>query len=711
MKKIGRPKKTQRERLSNIVNIRFTETQYKDVKKKAIENKSTVSGYIRQMARARLVALGFLLFLFCGIAVAQTKITGVTTGTGVTTISDNNAVQASPATCTPTSGNVPQTVTCTNPNSGTTIACYTEDGSTPATNFLGTACAHGTAYTTALTISSALTLKIIAGALGYVDSIVNSYTYTAVTGISQSFNGIDPNQLPLQGGSPFSIPSGGIGRMWDSTCASNNAQWVSTETSNAAGNANTAFNWTCLDNYSAAFFTAGYPYMIYTLTRTPQWAAQNNTGSTQCKDYNIPSGNTNQCMPPTDLNADGTGTNLIWRNWVAGVAAHANAPGYQSSHSYIKYWEMCNECEGNANAFWEGSFDQQIRMTEDAKCILNLSSGSVAKNSGETCLHVRQQVDYGAGSTHVVNTTLFPNFPTNPIDPNAIVVMTSFHANTGSLPLLDAQAYLYGTGTQCNNTPPCGFLFCSCHSATGTASASVDMINFHMKPGNNYNSGTPSGEMETVLSGWYTNIQGILSVGDQAKSLFGTEGGYNGTNAWAAPYVTTDTAGLGGSCALQAGFVARYWMYNYALGINPNIWYNWKQNNYELACSDFSPNAVSAAQQVNNWMVNSTGFSCSPIHPTSGALFTCPFTTPQGNAAVAVWYLCSAFSAGSPCSSYQATSRTISSFFGSCSSSVHQVDLAGNITVPASGCGTTVSIGNGSAAWGPLLFMNQSTEP
>lgn len=92
---------------------------------------------------------------------------------------DPAGAQASPPSCTPTGGVVPQTVTCTNPNSGTTIMCYAFYPTTPATNGAGTACSTGTQYTTALAISSAETLNVIAGVASETDSSVVSYSYTA----------------------------------------------------------------------------------------------------------------------------------------------------------------------------------------------------------------------------------------------------------------------------------------------------------------------------------------------------------------------------------------------------------------------------------------------------------------------------------------------------------------------------------------------------
>lgn len=90
-----------------------------------------------------------------------------------------NSSQASQPSCSPTSGNVPQTVTCTNLNSGTTVMCYATGATTPVTNGLGTGCTTGTQYTTALTISVAETLNVVAGTSTLSDSSEVSYTYTS----------------------------------------------------------------------------------------------------------------------------------------------------------------------------------------------------------------------------------------------------------------------------------------------------------------------------------------------------------------------------------------------------------------------------------------------------------------------------------------------------------------------------------------------------
>jgi hypothetical protein len=107
--------------------------------------------------------------------------------------------QASAPSCTPTSGNVPQTVTCTNPNSGTTVMCYTTNGTTPATNGSGTGCTTGTQYTTPVVVSSPATLEVIAGTSTLTDSTVSSYTYTAGGGgTSTSLSGITARGVVIQ---------------------------------------------------------------------------------------------------------------------------------------------------------------------------------------------------------------------------------------------------------------------------------------------------------------------------------------------------------------------------------------------------------------------------------------------------------------------------------------------------------------------------------
>jgi hypothetical protein len=85
---------------------------------------------------------------------------------------------ASPPACSPTSGVVPQTVTCTNPNFGTTVMGYAASPTTPVTNGSGTGMTTGTQYSGPITVSSAETLNVVAGTSTLTDSSVSSYTYS-----------------------------------------------------------------------------------------------------------------------------------------------------------------------------------------------------------------------------------------------------------------------------------------------------------------------------------------------------------------------------------------------------------------------------------------------------------------------------------------------------------------------------------------------------
>lgn len=98
--------------------------------------------------------------------------------------------QAAAPSCSPTSGSSGGSiaVTCANSNSGTTIMCYTENGTTPATNDIETACTTGTALSGAsgnITLgSTTAVLKVVAGTSTQSDSAVSSYgPYTILTAL------------------------------------------------------------------------------------------------------------------------------------------------------------------------------------------------------------------------------------------------------------------------------------------------------------------------------------------------------------------------------------------------------------------------------------------------------------------------------------------------------------------------------------------------
>ena len=109
------------------------------------------------------------------------------------------------------------------------------------------------------------------------------------------------------------------------------------------------FNFATVDSILATANSAGIHYAQAALARTPYFAtsAAGYTDGTTCLDYvsggNLTNQAPGQCDPPSDLNSNGTGANLYWRNWVAAFAAHVNAIAYGATHASVKLWEIWNE--------------------------------------------------------------------------------------------------------------------------------------------------------------------------------------------------------------------------------------------------------------------------------------------------------------------------------------------------------------------------------
>ncbi|MGA8212195.1 MAG: Ig-like domain-containing protein [Candidatus Sulfotelmatobacter sp.] len=363
--------------------------------------------------------------------------------------------------------------------------------------------------------------------------------------------------------------------------------------------ANNVFNFASVDSILATAFVGSVYYAQAALALTPYFATStaDYTDATHCNYYvsggNLTTQAPGQCDPPSDLNSNGTGANLYWRNWVAAFAAHVNAAGYSTTHAHVNVWEIWNEPD--SGGFWStkyGTYDQLIRMEQDAYCIIKGGSFTVSA-TGESCATVRGTV---------TSVTI-----SGPIDPTAKIAMPSYHAQSPELQM--GQNFLY-----CNASPGS-----SCH--TGGGAAQTDVVNFHMKPGNN----EPT-VMESVMSTWTDNIASILQSAELAKPLYNTEGGYSETG-WTCP------ASPAGFCYtdanMQASYIARFYIYSYSLGVSNNVWYDWSSTNEGLG----STNADTAYTEVYNWLVGSTFGSCS----VSGTVWTCTMTLANGVAAAAVW--------------------------------------------------------------------------
>lgn len=363
-------------------------------------------------------------------------------------------------------------------------------------------------------------------------------------------------------------------RFWDSPPL----QWPSINT--APG----AFDFSNLDGNLSQAYSHGINAAFYTLARTPTWASSN-PGDTSCAYTGAGSGNGNgECDPPSDLNSDGSGTNATWKAWISALAQHVNAPGYctgtGATHACIKYWEIWNEPDTEANSsgrYWAGTFAQLARLTEDANCIIT-----------------------GRGVIHESGNGTATPCTASAIDPTAKIVMSSGHADQPALTFAQNQLY-------CNNITgiPAGELPCP-NPANAIASA-IDIVNFHMKPGNETGTTCPAPTPctpESAMQMYVANIHGILQANELAKPLWDGEAAYS-TAGFTGAYTDADMA---------ASFMPRFYLINWSLGISAMAWYTWD------VLTDEPSEVQTAYQQAYSWLSNASLYSpCS----ASGTVWSC----------------------------------------------------------------------------------------
>jgi hypothetical protein len=122
------------------------------------------------------------------------------------------------------------------------------------------------------------------------------------------------------------------------------------------------YDWRMFDLWMSKAQAGGQDVM-YTLFGTPSWASSRGINSSN-PDYScsyVSHNGPGVCDPPTDLAADGTGTNQHWKDFVTAIINHVG-PGK------VKYWEIWNEW--NISNQWQGTQAQLLRMAQDAHAIL-----------------------------------------------------------------------------------------------------------------------------------------------------------------------------------------------------------------------------------------------------------------------------------------------------------------------------------------------------
>jgi Putative Ig domain len=397
---------------------------------------------------------------------------------------------------------------------------------------------------------------------------------------SSTFNGNNPpiaywgfSESDTNGGS-WPTVSYGMQRFWDSPPL----QWPYLNTASGV------FDFSALDSDLALAYSQGTMEGMYTLARTPPWATSN-PSDTSCADDTGLGGGNGECDAPIDLNSDGSGANAIWKAWITAIATHVNSSGYTVTHAHIKYWEIWNEPD--TKIFWAGTIAQLARLTEDANCII----------TGRGVIH-----ENGNGTATPCTATA--------IDPTAQIVMSSAHAKGGALAYGQNELY-------CNNSPQTYQL--PCPNPPNAIATAVDIINFHMKPGNETGNNCPAPTPCTPESAmqWYiSNIHGILQPAELAKPLWDGEAQYS-MNGFTNAYTDPDMA---------ASFMPRFYLLNWSLGVNGMAWY------YADSQAE-PPQAETSYQQTYNWLVNAT--LVTPCAAT-GSIWSCTIST-SGSQYLIMW--------------------------------------------------------------------------
>ena len=333
--------------------------------------------------------------------------------------------------------------------------------------------------------------------------------------------------------------------------------------------------------------TAG---VIYTFGVVPNWASSAPT------DPACDLASLGGCDLPTDLAADGTGTDQTFINFVQSIAEHVNSPTYLQTHAHVQYWEPWNEwyrdpvlatfnqgCIAAQSCSIRATYAQMVRMTEDLRCVVT-GTGSV---NGVPC--------------------------TRPaIDSTAKIIAPASHGRS-SFGVSVMENFLH-----CDSKPAA-----TAECTTGDRGRdSVDILNFHF-----YAMLTETAE---EIPFHVSNIKaGMRSADLTAMPLWSSEGG------WGFDTALPDQD-------LQQAFLVRYYLLGWSSGISRLSWYEFENNEWGTLYAPQTRGTLTPAgiayQQVYNWMTgNSMAQSCTgPTFPQQG-VWTCSIRQSNGSNMMAVW--------------------------------------------------------------------------
>lgn len=409
------------------------------------------------------------------------------------------------------------------------------------------------------------------------------------------------------------------------------------------------YNWTSLDTQLQTDFDNGITEEEFQIGRTPPWASSNQTATGKCsyESTTIGVGNTDpngkglgECYPPTDLAANGSGTNLIWKTWNTDLEAHVHNSAYLNGtgvwaahgancnrdtpckHTLVKYIEPWNEPDtglNNGNAFYIGSIAQLARLVEDAACIWTGSQ------SGRRVIH------QSAPATTATPCTATPVLNT------ALIVMPPTHGKGVSVSYTQLELY-------CNNVtgsyPSAGNSFqLPCPVVPNAMAAQVDIIAEHFKPGAEGTTahtcgptGTTLCSIETAMQLYVANIEAVLANSPNLTALpmWDDEAGI-APGQWTDPcctaYIDPD---------MQRSFYPRFWLSALSVGIDAIALYTYDS----MVGTGLSATHGGQSAALPSYTQSQTLFTGAvlpaPCSIVSGQLWSCTLTK-GGNTYKVMW--------------------------------------------------------------------------
>lgn len=399
--------------------------------------------------------------------------------------------------------------------------------------------------------------------------------------------GIHQGGLEGCDGPPYNYAFSDVGAMTLRTWNSCEVYWAALNPSNGV------YYFTHLDMLLAAAKTAGTTDVYLQLGNTPLWISRDPN------DPNCDFGN-GFCEPPSDINPDGTGTDLAWRTFIQTLALHVTDPTYLKTHAAIRYWEIWNEiyrsdtlsnysCNNVGKCAYRGTFAQILRMAQDMRCILKGIPNAPITGLNKTCA----TAGYGQIG----------------LDTSAHTIAADAESFT---PTYSA---VFENFLRCDQNPPAGSM-CTWSAKKPLGSYTTEAIVLHVYTGAAI---YPERFLYSIAK-----FREILSPKDQKKPMFSGEG------SWGPNSTQTDPN-------LSAGFVPRYYLSLWMSGLTRAYWYAWSSwestgglwsptaiefgNGSYLSCQQFDSKtngywctgAVAYAQTVK-WLsgANVVGWACPP---------------------------------------------------------------------------------------------------